>query len=157
MFLLTEARYQFARNRGRSVLLILVSALLCGCVAVYMGNISSAQQALDQLEVNTPVILRVVNADGSASGRLDIFPHNADKLRELGLKDLCITSSGNAAFDPSFKGMDPFMGGDASVAGSQLCGDRWVRDRGPRWFAGFPDRQRGYVLSGPGIRQPEWH
>ena len=38
MFLLTEARYQFARNRGRSVLLILISALLCGCVAVYMGN-----------------------------------------------------------------------------------------------------------------------
>ena len=115
MFLLTEARYQFARNRGRSVLLILISALLCGCVAVYMGNISFTQQALDQLEVTTPVIMRVVNADGSASRRLDIFPHNADKLLELGLKDLRITSSGNAAFDPSFKGMDPFMGGDSSV------------------------------------------
>ena len=46
MFIFTEIRYQLLRNRSRSLLLAAISALLCGCIAFYLGNILSSQRAL---------------------------------------------------------------------------------------------------------------
>ena len=42
-FIFTESGYQLFRYRGRSVLLCCVSLLLCGCIAFYIGSLSSNQ------------------------------------------------------------------------------------------------------------------
>lgn len=38
MFVLTQARYQLFRHRGRTLLMLALSALLAACVCLYIGN-----------------------------------------------------------------------------------------------------------------------
>ncbi len=61
MFIWKEAGYQLFRNRGRTVLLCCVSAVLCGCVAFYLGNIEANRKALDNLNESTPAVLHLTN------------------------------------------------------------------------------------------------
>lgn len=117
MMVFIDAKYQLFRNRGRTILLVCISALLCSCVAIYIGNIFTTQQALKELAVATPVIVRIVNADGSSHNDLDIDPARADRLLEMGLRDVQITCSCSGAYSSPFKGMDPFFGGDCTVFG----------------------------------------
>ena len=66
-FIFTESGYQLFRYRGRSVLLCCVSLLLCGCIAFYLGSLSSNRRALETLGENTPAKVEAYSAIFSAT------------------------------------------------------------------------------------------
>lgn len=80
MFTFREAGYQFARNKGRTALLILVSMLLCGCIAFYIGNITSSRAALETINETTPAIVRISNCYGDQVDDLTISYVRYDHL-----------------------------------------------------------------------------
>lgn len=71
--------YQLFRRKGRTLLSVGLAALLCGCMAFYLGSIRSSQEALDSLAENIPVAVRVVNRDASKEDEL--FIKTAGQLR----------------------------------------------------------------------------
>ena len=88
MFIFTETGYQLFRAKGRSILLLCVSALLCACMTFYIGNISSSSSALEQLSVTDPVSARVVNYNGSRWRDLLIIADRFDRLCSLPIHDI---------------------------------------------------------------------
>lgn len=81
MLTLQEALWQLARNKGRTLILVLASAMLAGCVAFYLGNIQANEETINQIAEDTPVVVRVANPTGDRDWRLNINAHRYNKLR----------------------------------------------------------------------------
>lgn len=125
MFKFTEAGYQLFRNRGRSLLMACVSLLLCGCIAFYLGNITSSQQALDSISDNTPAIVNICNTFGDSMEDLSIESVRVDLLlASWPMKDVQLTSQAGGAYSEEAKAGDPvlFSGGDTEILGINCLG-----------------------------------
>lgn len=120
MFTFTEAGYQLFRNRGRSLLMLCVSLLLCGCIAFYLGNISSSERALDSISENTPAVVNICNPFGDTMEDLSIDTVRTDLLlMSWDMKDVQLTSQAAGAYSQEQKHCDPkyFSGGDTEMLG----------------------------------------
>ena len=118
MFLLTEVKYQLLRNKGRSILLALIAALLTGTMAFYVGNIQSNEIALNTLGDNLPVKAQIVNLAGTDSGGLMIPAPRFDTFTEEGIREVYCTAMGSGAFSPEIRAIPDFPEGDTVVLGA---------------------------------------
>lgn len=131
MFTFTEAGYQLFRNRGRSLLMLCVSLLLCGCIAFYLGNITSSQQALDSISENTPAVVNICNPYGDSMEDLSIDTVYTDLLlMNWDMKDVQLTSQAAGAYSEEQKRRDPryFSGGDTEILGINCLKAAGVQD-----------------------------
>ena len=80
MLTLQETLWQLARNKGRSLILLLASAMLAGCVAFYMSNITANEEAIERLAQTLPVEVRVTNPSASQDWRININEHRHGNL-----------------------------------------------------------------------------
>ncbi|WP_322170527.1 hypothetical protein [Acutalibacter caecimuris] len=92
MFLWIEAGYQLFRNKGRSILLVCASLLLCGCIAFYLGTIDTNKKALRTLSQSTPATVRLSNIDGDEFDNLTLSYTFADGLVNRGVVNIRSTS-----------------------------------------------------------------
>lgn len=133
MFIFTETGYQLFRNRGRSILMACVSLLLCGCVAFYLGNITSSEEALASISENTPAIVNICNAYGDAKENLSIDPVYTDLLlMSWDVKDIQCTSQACGALSEEQKRSSPrfFSGGDTEMLGINCLEAAGLPDEG---------------------------
>ena len=118
MFILTELKYQLLRNKNRSVLTVVIAALLVGCMAFYIGNIQSNEAALHNLSESVPVKVWVVNRGGSSRVNLSIDKAHFDALMNAGVHDSLYLSCAAGAFSESTRSEEMFLGGDTSITGA---------------------------------------
>ena len=119
-FTFREALLQLTRNRGRSMIMVFVSLLLCGCIAFYLGNITSSEQALASINESTPAILNICNAFGETRENLTIPTVYVDLLTASGgLRDMELTCQAAGAFSQEARDVDQrcFNGGDTELLG----------------------------------------
>ncbi len=119
-FTLTEAGYQLARNKARTLIMLCVSLLLCGCTAFYLGSITSSQQALSAINESTPAILNICNAYGETRENLVIPTVYVDLLTASGdLRDMELTCQAAGAYSQEARAVSPrdFWGGDTEILG----------------------------------------
>lgn len=119
-FTFREALLQLTRNRGRSIIMVFVSLLLCGCIAFYLGNITSSEQALASINESTPAILNICNAFGETRENLTIPTVYVDLLTASGgLRDMELTCQAAGAFSQEARDVDQryFNGGDTELLG----------------------------------------
>ena len=115
MFLLTEIKWQIFRNKGRSVLLCLIAALLTGCMAFYLANIRSTETALQSISDNIPVIVRVVTRNGSKREQLNMAARGYDILENAGVHDVRCTAAAAASYSQESRSQESFYGGDTDI------------------------------------------
>lgn len=116
MFTLREAIRSLTHNRGRSVLLLLCAALLCGCMAFYLGNIRANEEALERLAMTTPVKVWVASGNGERSSSLNIMEQHMEAFTENPyLTDFNVTALAAAALSEEARTQEPFAGGDAKI------------------------------------------
>ena len=121
MFLLTEVKHQLFCNRGRSVLILCIAALLTLCMAFYVGNIGASEAALQSLSDSVPVIVRITSRNGAKTAGLNIEAKPFDHLTEAGVHDVRCTAVAVGAFSPEVRAQEMFLGGDTIVrAGNSL-------------------------------------
>lgn len=121
MFLLTEVKHQLFRNRGRSVLILCIAALLTLCMAFYAGNIGASEAALQSLSDSVPVTVRITSRNGAKTAGLNIEAKPFDHLTEAGVHDVRCTAVAAGAFSPEVRVQEMFLGGDTTVrAGNSL-------------------------------------
>ncbi|WP_322170524.1 ABC transporter permease [Acutalibacter caecimuris] len=101
MFIWTEAGYQLFRNKGRSILLVCASLLLCGCIAFYLGNIDSSKRALAALSESTPAQARISNLNADEFDNLTISYTFVDTMSNLGIGKVIATSEATCYMDPA--------------------------------------------------------
>ena len=114
MFLWTEIKWQIFRNKGRSILLCLIAALLTGAMAFYVGNIQSAGAALETLGDKLPVTVKCMSADGAASSGLFLNAAHLDAFTADVRSQRC-TAAGAGAYTETARKETPFLGGDLSI------------------------------------------
>ena len=117
MFLLTEVGYQLFRNKGRSILLCLIAALLTGSMAFYVGNIQSNRTALYELGDNIPVSVTLVNGDGSLTGGVRVSAQQYDDFTALDVKDVRASVGAAGAMSEALRAQKNFEFGDVTIAG----------------------------------------
>ena len=115
MFLWTEIRYQLFRNKGRSVLLILIAALLTSSMAFYLANIRSTETALQSISDNIPVTVRVVTRNGSKRDKLNLAAKGYDILEKAGVHDVRCTAAAAASYSQESRSQVSFYGGDTDI------------------------------------------
>lgn len=107
--------YHLFRKKGRTALSICLAVLLCGCMAFYMGNIRSNQEALENLAENIPVTVRVVNRDASREDGLNVSAELFDRLTQSPVKNAQCTALAAGALGEKARAQDPFTGGDLTI------------------------------------------
>ncbi len=107
MFLFKEAGYQLFRNRGRTALLCCISAVLCGCIAFYLGNVEANRQALNNLNESTPAVLHLTNMTMDSLDELNINTDRFDALELLGLRSVTATSREKGCLETPFDYQNP--------------------------------------------------
>lgn len=122
MFLLTEVKHQLFCNRGRSVLILCIAALLTLCMAFYVGNIGASEAALQSLSDSVPVTVRITSRNGAKTAGLNIEAKPFDHLTEAGVHDVRCTAVAAGAYSPEVRAQEMFLGGDTTVrAGNSLA------------------------------------
>lgn len=99
MLLRIEVAYQLYRNRNRTILLVCIAALLICCMSLYIGNIQSAQAALEDLGEAIPVHAQIVSRDGTNTVGLEIREDHVDSLLNMDIKDPVYTSFACGSID----------------------------------------------------------
>ena len=117
MFLLSEVGYQIFRNKGRSILLCLIAALLTGSMAFYVGNIQSNRKALNELGDNIPVTVTLTNGDGSLTGGVRVSAQQFDDFTALSVKDVRASVGAAGAMSEAVRAQEPFEAGDVMISG----------------------------------------
>lgn len=117
MFLLTEVKYQLFRNKGRSILLCLIAALLTGSMAFYVGNIQSNRTALNELGDNIPVAVTITNADGSREDGIRITTQQHDDFILLDVENVRASAAGAGAMSEEVRAQESFEYGDVNISG----------------------------------------
>ncbi len=119
-FTVTEAGYQLTRNRGRSIIMLCVSLLLCGCIAFYLGSITTSERALRNINESNPAVVNICNPTGDSMENLVINTIHTDLLQAgWEMKDVRLTSQAAGAFSKEAREQDPkgFSGGDTKILG----------------------------------------
>lgn len=80
MFLFSEILHHINRNRGRSLLLVGVAALMVSCIALYTGTMENNQAALKNLSQAIPVTVQVVGPNGQQQIGLEIDTQHMEAL-----------------------------------------------------------------------------
>ena len=115
-----QVKYQL-RNRGRSVLILCIAALLAMCMAFYVGNIGASEAALQSLSDSVPVTVRITSRNGAKTAGLNIEAKPFDRLTEASVHDVQCTAVAAGAFGPEVRAQEMFLGGDTTVrAGNSL-------------------------------------
>ncbi len=110
MLTIQETFWQLARNKGRTVILLLASAMLAGCMAFYMSNIRANEEAVSRLAETIPVEVRVSNIRGDRDWGLNINAHRCGNLRESPyLKDFYATIYGEGAYSEEARRKEIFQ------------------------------------------------
>ena len=125
MFLLTEIKWQIFRNRGRSILLCLIAALLTGSMAFYVGNIQSNRTALYELGDNIPVSVTLTNGDGSLTGGVRVSVQQYEDFTALSVKDVRASVGAAGAMSEAVRMQENFEAGDVAISGInciEACG-----------------------------------
>ncbi len=107
--------YQLFYRKGRTLLSVSLAVLLCGCMAFYMGNIRSNQEALDSLADTIPVVVRVVNRDASKENELNVKTELFDRLTHSPVQNIQCTALAAGALGKEARAQEPFIGGDVSI------------------------------------------
>lgn len=115
MHFLTQIKYSTVRSPGRSVLLLLVAAVLVTSIGAYLGNLRATQTSLNNLAESIPVTVRVLNRNGTNSNRLAIDIDHYNALTSLDVHDVLCTSIAAGALKESTRSQEPFSGGDTSI------------------------------------------
>lgn len=114
--------YQLFRRKGRTLLSVGLAVVLCACMAFYMGNIRSNQEALNSLAENIPVVARVVNRDASKEDELNVSTELFDRLTQAPVKNIHCTALAAGALEEKAQAQKPFIGGDVSVVAANSLG-----------------------------------
>ena len=118
MLTLQETIWQLARNKGRTVLLVLASALLAGCVAFYLGNIRANQEAIQALARNSSITVAVANSTGENESGLNIATLRQENfIQNPYLKDFRCNSVAVGAYAEKARQKPIASGNDCSVVG----------------------------------------
>lgn len=116
MFVWKEAGYQLFRNRGRTVLLCCISAVLCGCIAFYLGNIEANRKALNNLNESTPAVLHLTNMTMDSLDEVNINMDRFDALELLGLRSVTATSRERGCLETPYDNRN-LENGDTEIRG----------------------------------------
>ena len=120
MLMFVQVKYQL-RNRGRSVLVLCIVALLAMCMAFYVGNIGVNKAALQSLSDSVPVTVRITSRNGAKTAGLNIEAKPFDHLTEAGVHDVRCTAVAAGVFSAEVRAQEMFLGGDTTVrAGNSL-------------------------------------
>lgn len=90
MFIFDNIFHSIIRNKGRSIIYIVISFLLVCFTGVYFGSISSNERLLATLGERIPVSAAITNTSGSQEIGLEIMTQRVDKLLEMGLTDVVL-------------------------------------------------------------------
>lgn len=93
MLLLLEIKRHILRVPGRTLITALTAALLVCGMALYLCNIQSTQDTLEQLAAQMPVRVRITSRDGSAFTNLRIETEDFDAFAAQNVRDLLCTSA----------------------------------------------------------------
>lgn len=80
MFTLEETLWQLSRNRTRTIILLLATALLAGCMAFYLGNLRANQEAFERLAEVTEINVDITSGNGVMNSGLNITPQSKEKF-----------------------------------------------------------------------------
>ncbi len=128
MLTLSETFWQLARNKGRTVILVLASAMLAGCVAFYLSNIRANEEAIDRLAETIPVKVQVTNLSGDRDYGLNINVYRYENfLSSPYLKDFHYDIYGEGAYSEEARQLDPFQK-DCNVHGINGLDCIWMPD-----------------------------
>lgn len=116
LFTLQETAWQLTRNKGRTIILLLASAMLAGCMAFYLGNILANEEALERLADVSDVHAFVTNGSGSNSAGLNIASRRCDNFTSNPyLEDFLMGGTAAGAYSEEARTENPFEGGDVNV------------------------------------------
>lgn len=118
MFIITELKYQLLRNKNRSVLTVVIAALLVGCMAFYIGNIRSNEAALQNLSGSVPVKVNVVSRNGGNRVNITIDEAHFKALTEIGTHDALYISCAAGSVAEKVESDEMFFGGDTGITGA---------------------------------------
>lgn len=108
MFTLQETFWQLSRNRTRTIILLLTTALLAGCMAFYLGNIRANQEAFDRLAATTKIQVDVTCGNGATNSGLNITPQSKEKFMDSPyLENFLYSSRAVGAFSPEARSREP--------------------------------------------------
>lgn len=80
MFTLEETFLQLSRNRARTIILLLATSLLAGCMAFYLGNLRANQEAFERLSEVTEIEVDITCGSGAMNSGLNITPQSKEKF-----------------------------------------------------------------------------
>lgn len=110
MLTLQETIWQLFRNKGRTVILVLASAMLAGCLAFYLSNIRANEEAIDRLAETIPIEVLVANSQGDRTYGLNINAFRHDNfLTSPYLKDFTSHIYGEGAYGPEAQAREIFQ------------------------------------------------
>lgn len=110
MLFLRETGYQL-RKKGQTLLTLAVAALLLSCMAFYLGNLRSNEEALANLSNVIEVPVKVCDSTGQSSAGLRIPCQMYDLLSEAAVYDLRCTAQAVAAMGREARAVPPAAGG----------------------------------------------
>lgn len=118
MLTLSETIWQLVRNKGRTVILILASAMLAGCVAFYLSNIRANEEAIDALAKSTTVTVSVSNSTGLNQSGLNITTKRYENfINSPYLKDFRCNGIAVGAYSQEAREKPIASGNDCSIVG----------------------------------------
>lgn len=107
MLTLQETFWQLVRNKGRTAILVLASAMLAGCMAFYLSNIAANEAAIDRLAETVPVEVRVANSSGSQDWRININEFRFENFTSSPyLTDFAYSIDASGEYTPEAKATD---------------------------------------------------
>lgn len=139
MLTLQETIWQLARNKGRTVILLLASAMLAGCVAFYLSNIRANEEAIERLAATIPVTVNVANPSGDRTYGLNInvFRHE-NFLSSPYLEDFHYDIYGEGAYSEENRALEPFQK-DCNVNAVSDLGCLWMPDGEFTYLEGYDE------------------
>lgn len=139
MLTLSETVWQLARNKGRTVILVLASAMLAGCVAFYLSNIRANEEAIDRLAETIPVEVRVTNPSGDRDYGLNINTHRYENfLSSPYLEDFHYDIYAEGAYSEEARQLEPFQK-DCNVSAISDLGCLWMPDGELTYSEGYDE------------------
>lgn len=140
MFTLQETAWQLFRNKGRTIILLLASAMLAGCMAFYLGNIRANEEALEQLAKSTPVQVDVTNSRGEFGSGINIEPLRCDNfISNPYLEDFRIAIYAQGAYGEEARAAEHFSGGDCTTPGINRLAAIWMPDAEFTYMDGYDE------------------
>lgn len=139
MLTLQETIWQLARNKGRTLILVMASAMLAGCVAFYLGNIRANEEAIDRLSEETPVVVTVTDPGGDRDSMLDINAFRHDNfLTSPYLKDFYARIYCEGVYNPELRQSETAMA-DCSLGAVSSVENIWMSDGEFTYSDGYDD------------------